>query len=107
MAISRYWLTDKNAPFATVLNFLDAYYHPEVHDDNFHRLVQRAALARDDDIELADFKRGLVQLLLGEREGLHPKALSTAAAYDQSSDDEFLKWLWHELYPSEPLPESA
>ncbi|MGZ0149920.1 hypothetical protein ACXJJ3_22865 [Kribbella sp. WER1] len=104
MAIARYWLTDKDAPFATVLNFLEAYFHPEIRDDNFQDLVQRVSSAVPEDTELVTFKRELIQLLLGDREGLHPKALATAAGYDQRSDDEFLSWFWHELYPHEPTP---
>ncbi|GAA1590594.1 hypothetical protein [Kribbella karoonensis] len=107
MAIGRYWLADKDAPYATVLNLLEAYFHPEIRDDNFQDLVLRARSADPEDIELATLKRELIRLLQGDRDGLHPKALATAAAYDQRSDDEFLQWLWHEVYPSEPVTASG
>ncbi|HZX04026.1 hypothetical protein [Kribbella sp.] len=46
-----------------------------------------------------------MRLLRGDRQGLHPGAISTAAQYDEwNTDDEFLAWLWNELYPGEPLP---
>lgn len=104
MAIARYWLTDKTAPFATFLNLLDAYYHPEIRHENFDALVQRARAAQVNDEELATFKQQFEQLLKGHREGLHPKALATAAGYDQRNDEEFLAWLWGELYPGEEVP---
>ncbi|MEV5960592.1 hypothetical protein AB0L70_02435 [Kribbella sp. NPDC051952] len=51
------------------------------------------------------FKQELVRLLSGERDGLPADALSTAADRDDwDTDDEFLTWLWHELYPDEPQP---
>ncbi|MFD7153203.1 hypothetical protein ACFV9C_01305 [Kribbella sp. NPDC059898] len=107
MAIARYWLTEDDGPFAAVLNVLEAFYHPGSRYDNFEVFVQRARAAVPEDVELANFRRELVQLLQGEREGLHPKALATAAAYDQRNDDEFPQWLWCELYPSEPLPRQS
>jgi hypothetical protein len=53
---------------------------------------------------MATFRDELVKLLEGNREGLHPQALGLAAEYDQWNDDEFLAWLWQELYPDEPVP---
>jgi hypothetical protein len=103
--IDRYWLKDKSVPFAILLNMLQKYYHPEV--DDFEELVDRARQFDADDGEMATFKEELVKLLEGNREGLHPQALGHAAGYDQRNDDEFLVWLWHELYPAEPLPEPA
>ncbi|WP_329483057.1 hypothetical protein OG555_12785 [Kribbella sp. NBC_01484] len=57
---------------------------------------------------MATFKKEFVQLLQGDREGLHPAAISTAAEYDEwDTDDEFLVWLWQQLYPNEPVPGHA
>jgi hypothetical protein len=103
-----YWLKDKNAPFATFLNVLQAYCHPEVRHDNYAMLIERAKEGRPDDAKMATFKQELIQLLQGHREGLRPGAIDVAAAYDDfDTDDEFLAWLWHELYPDEPAPASA
>ncbi|MGZ0147884.1 hypothetical protein ACXJJ3_12510 [Kribbella sp. WER1] len=100
-----YWLKDKGAPFATFLGVVQAYYHPEVRNENFALMSQRARSAGPDDVEWATFKKEFVQLLQGHREGLRPGAIDVAAEYDEwSSDDEFLAWLWHELYPDEPMP---
>jgi hypothetical protein len=100
-----YWLKDKTVPFATFLNVLQAYYHPEIRHDNYAMLIARAREARPDDVKMATFKRELIKLLKGRREGLRPHAIDVAAAYDDfDTDDEFLAWLWHELYPDEVVP---
>ncbi len=100
-----YWLDDKSVPFATFLGVLQAYYHPEVRNDNFAMMGRRAQRNRPDDVEMATFKKEFVQLLQGHREGLLPGAIDVAAAYDDwDTDDEFLAWLWQELYPNEPMP---
>ncbi|MGW6200225.1 hypothetical protein ACWF0M_29060 [Kribbella sp. NPDC055110] len=100
-----YWLKDKTVPFATFLNVVQAYYHPEVRHTNYQLLVERAREARPDDVKMATFKKDLTQLLRGDRSGLRAGAIDVAAAYDDwDTDDEFLVWLWHELYPDEPPP---
>jgi hypothetical protein len=103
--IERYWLDDKSAPFGTFLRYLEKYYSPEVHYDNFELLVERARLGDPEDTGMATFKGEFSRLLRGDREGLHPQAIATAAEYDDgNTDDEFLGWLWRELYPREPVP---
>lgn len=103
--IDMYWLKDKDAPFATFLSVVQAYYHAEIRNDNFEALPRRAQRDRADDVEMATFKQEFIRLLEGDREGLHPEALDVAAAYDDfENDDEFLVWLWQQLYPNEPVP---
>jgi hypothetical protein len=103
--IDMYWLKDKTAPFATFLSLIQAYYHPEVRNDEFDLLVGRARANRPDDLQLATFKQEFVSLLEGDREGLHPEAIDAATEYDEwDTDDEFLVWLWQQLYPNEPVP---
>lgn len=103
--IDMYWLTDKDVPFATFLNVVQAHYHPEVRNDNYELLVRWARDAGPDDVRMATFKSELTQLLEDHREGLRPGAIDVAAAYDDwDTDDEFLAWLWHELFPNEPVP---
>ncbi|MFI5734032.1 hypothetical protein ACIA49_28210 [Kribbella sp. NPDC051587] len=102
-----YWLEDDAVPFATFLQIIQTYYHPEVRHDNFAELVQ---LARQDGggDKMAAFKQELAQLVSGGREGLRPNAIGIASGYDDwATDEEFLAWLWNELYPSEPVPSSA
>ncbi|MFD7154309.1 hypothetical protein ACFV9C_06915 [Kribbella sp. NPDC059898] len=103
--VDRYWLDGRDGPFATFLSYVQSYYHPEVRYDNFSTFVEYARKNPVDDPDLLTFKHELVRLLRGEHDGLDPMALSVAAEYDDfDSDDEFLAWLWHELYPDEALP---
>jgi hypothetical protein len=103
--IESYWLRDKNVPFATFLGMMQSYYHPEIRNDMFGKLLQRARASEPDDVQMATFKQELVRLLEGDREGLHPEAVETATDYDDwDTDDEFLMWLWQQLYPDEPVP---
>jgi hypothetical protein len=99
-----YWLKDKSAPFATFLNIVQAYYHPEVRNDNFDDLSLRAKNDPADDPRMAIFKEEFARLLEGDREGLPPDALGIAAEYEEHTDEEFLVWLWGTLYADEPVP---
>lgn len=77
---------------------------PEVRLDNFCELVGLARSGRGG-VEMVTFKEELARLVSGDRQGLRPNAILNAAEYDDwSSDDEFLTWLWSELYPNEALP---
>jgi hypothetical protein len=99
-----YWLKDRSAPFATFLAVIETYYHPEVRNDNFDELVDMARHGGGG-AKIATFKEELARLVSGDREGLRPNAISAAAEYDEwESDEEFLLWLWRELYPDEPVP---
>lgn len=99
------WMRNKEAPFATFLSFIYSYYHPEARDDNFDALVQAAQQTESVDADMGVFKHELTRLLEGDCEGLPPGAVHLAAEYDDfASDDEFLVWLWHQLYPKEPVP---
>jgi len=99
-----YWLEDRTVPFATFLGIIQTYYHPEVRLDNFCELVGLARSGRGG-VEMVTFKEELARLVSGDRQGLRPNAILNAAEYDDwSSDDEFLTWLWSELYPNEALP---
>jgi hypothetical protein len=104
-AIDMYWLKDKSAPFATFLSVIQSYYHPEIRNDKFDSLLRRAQANRPDDFQMVTFKQEFVRLLEGDRTALHPEALDAATEYDDwNTDDEFLVWLWHQLYPEEPVP---
>ncbi|WP_209692302.1 hypothetical protein [Kribbella aluminosa] len=99
-----YWLDDHSVPFATFLAIIQTYYHPEARNDNFEELVEWARAGRGGE-KMAVFKAELARLVQGEREGLRLGAIEAAAEYDDwSSDEEFLDWLWQELYPGEPVP---
>ena len=106
--VDMYWLDDKGAPFATFLTCLQSYYHPEVRNDNFAVFAEHARRNPPGDPVIVTFKQELTRLLRGDREGLHPAAIGVAAEYDDfDTDDEFLVWLWQELYPGESVPRSG
>jgi hypothetical protein len=103
-----YWLKHRDAPFATFLAVVQAHLHSEADPDNLAALKRRAQADRPDDTELQTFRAELLQLLTGDRQDLPGDAISLAADGDDwETDNEFLLWLWHELYPSEPAPTSA
>ncbi|HZX09004.1 hypothetical protein [Kribbella sp.] len=101
----RMWLYDKDFPFATILNFMETYLHPEIRYDNFTYLIRRVAIDAPDDSELATFKSEFSQLLAGDDMMLYPPALRVAAGYEDEGDDrQFLSRLWRKLYPLEQPP---
>ncbi|TCC43407.1 hypothetical protein [Kribbella sindirgiensis] len=100
-----YWLKHSDAPFATFLAVVQSHLHSEADPDNFAALKRRAQSDRPDDAELQTFRSELSRLLAGDREGLPSDAIGLAADGDDwSTDDEFLLWLWQQLYPNEPVP---
>ncbi|WP_328988811.1 hypothetical protein OG394_21535 [Kribbella sp. NBC_01245] len=105
--IKEYWYKDRSVPFGTLLNLVDAYCNPEAYDGAYEALVQRARSSKPEDSDIRIFKAELTQLLQGDRDGLHPHALGTAAEYDDYDDTAFLARLWHDLYPDEPVPEAS
>lgn len=104
--VEPYWHRDPQrlVPFSTLLNFVEKYYHPEIRYDNYDDLIMRAQMDRPDDLEMKRFKQEMIAVLEGHREGLHPQALTQAAWYDEEDDTAFLKRLWRDLYPDEPVP---
>jgi len=83
---------------------VETYYHPEIRNDNYPSLISRARKNRSDDTDMQRFKQELTTVLMGNREGLHPQALTEAAWYDEEDDTAFLRRLWLDLYPDEPMP---
>lgn len=107
--VKPYWHSDPDrlVPFSTLLNVVETYYHPEIRHDNYRELIARARESRPSDTVLQEFKSQLQTLLLGDREGLHPQALTEAAWYDEDDDTAFLLRLWGDLYPDEAPPEQG
>jgi hypothetical protein len=46
----------------------------------------------------------LRRVLVGDRDELPKDAIFKACYYDDGSEEKFLKRLWSELFPNEPLP---
>ena len=100
-----YWMQDREAPFATFLSFVYSYCHPEGRADNFSGFVQRAQRNDLHDVRMVVFRKELIRLLEGDRKGMPPGSIDLAADYDDfDNDDDFLVWLWQQLYPNEPVP---
>jgi hypothetical protein len=100
---SSYWLRDRSVPFATFLAIIQSYYHPESRNDSFDELIEMARSGRGGE-RMAIFRSELERLVRGDREGLRDGAISEAAEYDDwTTDEEFLAWLWNELYPGETI----
>jgi hypothetical protein len=100
-----YWLKHRDAPFATFLAVVQAHLHSEADPDNFAALKRRVQADRVGDTELQTFRAELSRLLTGERQDLPSDAISLAADGDNwENDDEFLVWLWQQLYPNETVP---
>lgn len=101
--IRPYWRENRDAPFATMLSTIDHYCHPEAHAEAFDELIELTRRPEPPDW-VRRFKEELRTAVSGNREGIHPQAISVAAEYDDGSDDAYLRRLWSELYPDEPIP---
>jgi DNA-binding FadR family transcriptional regulator len=92
-------------PFATLIRLATTYCHPEVianWDESYESL--QALAKRTDDEEMNTFKQELRKAL--EQPETVPRAeLSHAVQYDDGSAEKFLRRLWRDLYPAEPVPE--
>ena len=95
------WRRDPNSPFAFFLRVVDTYLHPESGSD----VDELAEWLKNGEpkTEVIQFKDEFRRLLSGELDKLPQEALSTAAEYDDGSDEAFLRRLWHELYGDEPV----
>ncbi|HEY1919096.1 MAG TPA: hypothetical protein VGH27_26290 [Streptosporangiaceae bacterium] len=96
-----YWQRGDDAPFVFFVRIINAYCHPETGGDE-HELAEWANRA-EQTTEMVRFKDEFRQLLGGEFSRLPDEALSTAAEYEDGSDEAYLRRLWHELYGDEPV----
>lgn len=97
-----FWREHPDAPFATLLNVVDTYVHPEAYDAAYDDLVSRARDPDPDDEEIRVFKHELKRALADPSQ-LPKGALFKAASYDDGSDEAFLRRLWRDLYGDEPV----
>jgi hypothetical protein len=98
---NHYWRQNPDAPFAFFLRVIDTYLHPESGYD----VDDLAEWLRDGEPreEIIQFKDEFRRLLSGELDKVPKGALGTASAYEDGSDEAFLRRLWHELYGDEPV----
>jgi hypothetical protein len=100
------WVAGSDRRFATLLSYARTYLHPEVYNDAIDDLRYLLRLPEDrQDPDTRRFKAELRMVILGQTEGLPPSALSEAAEYDDGDQDTFVRRLWRDLFPDEPLPE--
>jgi hypothetical protein len=101
MYLDYYWRQDKDAPFAFFLTIVDTYLHPESGYDvaDLGEWLRHA----DPPEDAVRFKGEFQRLLSGDLDQLPKGALGTAAAFDDGSDEAFLRRLWRELYGNEPI----
>ncbi len=99
------WVENRDEPFATLVSYAATFFHPE----KTPRLVEglRTAVHRaieDQNIDTRTFVKELRQALSGDTAGLPDEALWEAAEYSDGTDEAFLKRVWEEIFPEEPLP---
>lgn len=104
MSQDYYWRLDSDAPFAALLRIVDTYCHPEAGGEESYEELIDLARHTDEFEEMRRFKEELRRALLGDRPP--ENALYVAAQFGDGSDEAFLRRLWHDLYPNEPLPHS-
>lgn len=102
------WVAEPGRPFATLLSYARTYLHPEVYNDAIDDLRYLVGLPEEQqDPDTRRFKAELRLVILGQTDGLPPGALSEAAEYDDGDQDAYVRRLWRELFPGEPLPDRA
>lgn len=100
----KYWRNNPDAPFATLLNVVEGYCHPEAYDEAYDDLIERAHTGGDD--EMRRFREEL-RTAIDDPSRIPRGALFHAASYDDGSDEKFLRRLWHDLYGDEPVTPQA
>jgi hypothetical protein len=92
---------DPNSPFAFFLEVVDTYLHPEsaYGIEDLAEWQQRGKPPE----EVIRFKDEFRRLLSGELDQLPKNALGTATAFDDGTEEAFLRRLWRELYGDEPV----
>jgi hypothetical protein len=98
-----FWEIDPDLPFGTLVAVAEIYCNPEAYDEAYDDLK---SLAKGDDEEIKTFKSELRQAILVPGE-LPADELYSAVQYDDGSADKFLRRLWRDLYPDEPVPGEA
>ena len=98
-----FWNIDPGLPFGTLIAVAEIYCHPEAYDDAYDDLK---SLAKRDDEEIKTFKSELRQAMLAP-EDLPGDELYRAVQYDDGSVEKFLRRLWRDLYPDDPVPERS
>jgi hypothetical protein len=89
------------ASFATLVRIAGTYCHPEAGEEAYEDL--RRLARREGDEDMVRFKHELRDAL-AELPGPVRVALYDRVQYDDGSAVKFLRRLWRDLYPDEPVP---
>jgi hypothetical protein len=96
-----YWKKNPEAPFYELLSTVNSYCHPEVEDvEELAEIIKHPETGE----WRIRFKEEHRAALLDPSQIPHPKALFEAAKYDDGDARSFLRRLWRDLYPGEPVP---
>lgn len=99
------WVRNRDKPFGTLISFAGTYFTPENTPssvERLHRAVHRPI--EDQNIDTRTFVKELRQALSGDTAGLPKDALFDVTHYADGDDETFLKRIWEEIFPEEPLP---
>jgi hypothetical protein len=99
LSTTKFWRKNPDAPFATLLSVVNTHCHPEAYDEAYEDLI-RFARSPEPVEKMVRFKEQLREALR-EPSQVPAGALSTAAQYDDGSDEKFLRRLWRDLYGGE------
>jgi hypothetical protein len=99
------WVRDRDKPFATLLSYCGTYLHPDVYYGGLEQLKYACSLPEEEqNIDTKQFIAELRRVIVGDRDELPKDAIFKACYYDDGSEEKFVKRLWSELFPNEPLP---
>ncbi|MEV5709983.1 hypothetical protein [Actinoallomurus sp. NPDC052274] len=96
-----FWRKHPDSPFATLVRIAATYCHPEADEDVYDDLKLRAR--SDTTEEMNAFKQQLRVAILHPQD-VPQSELSHEVQYDDGSPEKFLRRLWRDLYPGEPVP---
>lgn len=103
--MSSVWVRDADKPFGTLLSYCSTYLHPDVYYGGLEDLKLQTGKPEDEWApETKQFVAELKRVIVGDRDGLPEDAIFKACYYDDGSDEAFVKRVWGELFPNEPLP---
>ncbi len=96
---------NRDEPFATLVSYAGKFFNPETTPRHIN--ILRTAVHRpigDQNIDARTFVEELRRALSGDTEGLPEDALFDVTHYADGDDEAFLKRVWEEIFPEEPLP---
>ncbi len=97
-----WWRKNPDAPFAELLRAVEGHCHPEAYEEAYDDLIRIVRNPKGGE-GARRFKEQLIAALR-DPSAIPKDALFRAAEYSDGSDEKFLRRLWRDLYPDEPVP---